>query len=370
MTEEIKDWHDVYRAGGSALCAGDNAEIYKPQNHVNGEQVKLTCLADVQSEPVNWVWQDYLARGKLTLLGGDPDLGKSQISIDVAARQSTGRNWPFGARSRVASTIFICSEDGIADTVKPRAEAAGADVSKLFVLSSTIIKDGKVRGFTLQNDLDLLGNAVTKVGDVGTVMLDAITSYMGKIENNSTTDVRAVLDPIAEWAEGLGVAVLGVTHPPKAAQKNAIRQFTGSFAYAAAPRLAFYVTKEPETDRTLLLAVKNNLGPKALGRAYRIATREVGPGIIAPYVQWDEGPVDYTADQAIAANNEALRDGGALQQAKDFLREQLTGPRDAAEIKEAAEAHGISERTLKRAKAALDVKASKDGFQGKWIWTL
>jgi hypothetical protein len=351
------------------------ADIYRlkpPANSepTNSEQVKLTCLADVQSEPVTWIWKDYLAHGKLTLLGGDPGIGKSQLTIDAAARQSTGRPWPFGARAEVASTIFLCSEDGVADTVRPRAEAAGADISKLFVLSSTIIKDGKARGFTLQNDLDLLGNAVTKVGDVSLVVLDAITSYMGKIENNSTTDVRAVLDPIADWAEGLGVGVLGVTHPPKATQKNAIRQFTGSLAYTAAPRLAQYVTKEADTDRTLLLGVKNNLGELPPGRAFRIAGKDLGGGIITSHVQWDDGPVHFTADQALAANDATSR-GGSLHEAKEFLRGQLAdGPRDAAEIIEAAEANGISKRTLDRARSALGVKANKDGYQGKWTWTL
>src|SRR5262245_6609679 len=182
----------------------------------------------------------------------------------MAARQSTGNQWPFGPRASMASSIFICSEDGIADTIRPRAEAADADVTRLRALKSTILKGGERRSFTLQNDLDMLGDVVAEVGNVSLIVMDPITSYMGKIENNSTTDVRATLDPIADWAEAHNVAILGVTHPPKAAQKNAIRQFTGSFAYVAAARLAFYVTKEPETDRTLFLPVKNNIGQKAL----------------------------------------------------------------------------------------------------------
>lgn len=382
------DFDDAGRDGGDPLRAGDNAKPYEPKGGRKSEHAsdnaneykangsddpfKLICLADVQEEPIEWLWRDYLARGKLALFGGDPDTGKSQLLIDIAARQSSGRHWPFGGRANVASTIFICSEDGVADTVKPRAVAAGADVSKLFVFNSTIIKDGKRRGFTLQNDLDLLGDAITKVGDAGLVVFDAITSYMGKIETNSTTDVRAVLDPIAEWAEALKVSAAGVTHPPKAAQRNAIRQFTGSFAYIAAPRLGFFVTKEPDTDRTLLLAVKNNLGPKAPGRGYRIATKEIGYGIVAPYLQWDDAPVDYTADQAIAANNAANKGGSALEDAKEFLRELLAdGPINAKEGDHAAKANGIAERTLYRARKDLGVTAKHDdSFEGGWKWTL
>ena len=93
-------------------------------------QFELVRLTNVDSTPIDWLWPGYLARGKLTLLGGDPDLGKSQISIDAAARLSTKRHWPFGAQPlNAGSTIFLCSEDDVADTVKPRAEAAGADVA-------------------------------------------------------------------------------------------------------------------------------------------------------------------------------------------------------------------------------------------------
>jgi putative DNA primase/helicase len=373
----MKDWNDALKAGVSIRELADQAwtsksadapEPAKPKQ--NEVPFKLTCLADVEAAEINWLWPNYLARGKLTLLGGDPDLGKSQLTIDAAARQSKGAHWPFGPHAHIASTIFLCSEDGIADTVKPRAEAAGANVSLLHVFSSTLLKGGKLSRFTLGSDLDMLGIAIKRVS-AALVCIDAITSYMGKIENNSTPDVRAVLDPIADWAEAHKVAVLGVTHPPKAAQKNAIRQFTGSFAYVAAARLAFYVTKEPDSNRTLLLSVKNNIGQKALGRAYRIAIRDVSHGIVAPYIQWDDAPVDYTADQAIAANNVAMKGGSAMDDAKDFLREFLKeGPADAEAGTKAAKAQGISERTLYRARKALGVEAKKDGYQGEWKWHL
>ena len=117
--------------------------------------------------------------------------------------------------------------------------------------------------------------------------------------------------------------------------------------------------------------MKNNLGPKALGRGYRIATKTVSNRIIAPYIQWDDAPVDYTADQAIAANNSALRHGSARDEAKEFLRDILAnGPIEAEEGDRAAKAKGISKRTLDRAKKDLGIKADKDGFDGPWKWHL
>jgi putative DNA primase/helicase len=188
----------------------------------------------------------------------------------VAAHLSTEKHWPNGARAPLAGTIFICSEDDVADTIRPRAEAAGANLDLLHVFKSTVIQGGKRKTFNLQHDLAVLGAAVTEIGDVALVIVDAITSYMGMIDSHRTTDVRALLEPMGDFAKEFGVSVLGITHPPKAHQANAIHAFTGSLAFVAAARLAFVVTEEPETDRRLLLSVKNNLGSKAAGIGYRI----------------------------------------------------------------------------------------------------
>jgi putative DNA primase/helicase len=180
-----------------------------------------------------------------------------------------------------------------------------------------------------------------------------------------------VLEPIASFAEPHRVAVLGVTHPPKAAQGNALRSFTGSFAFVAAPRVAFYVTMEPETERRLLLPVKNNIGMKALGIGYHIGTKIVTNGITAPNILWSDEPVDVTADQAIAASSAAQRDGGSMKEAKDLLCDLLDkGPITAKDGKEAADANGISERTLRRARKELGILAKKGGFDGGWMWSL
>jgi hypothetical protein len=122
------DPFDWIQAGGSAAKLWELVEGNRSSEEVNGhaDPFNLVCLNDVDPVPVDWLWMGYLAVGKVTLLGGDPDLGKSLICIDAAARQSKGINWPRGSHARVGSTIFICSEVGIADTIRPRAEAAGA----------------------------------------------------------------------------------------------------------------------------------------------------------------------------------------------------------------------------------------------------
>jgi putative DNA primase/helicase len=284
MSEESKRYADWIRNNKIGRGRTTGVELgEEPDWHSNvvplAPQAKrnfdLVNVADVEPHAVDWIWPGYLAKGKLTLLGGDPDLGKSLVCIDAAATLSKGKHWPSGPRANTGATIFICSEDGIADTIRPRAEAAEADLQLIKVFNSTVIRDGKRKSFNLRDDLDILGEAIRSTENVSLIVIDAITSYMGAIDSHRTTDVRAVLEPISGFAEQHGVSVLGVTHPPKAASGNALRAFTGSFAFVAAPRVAFFVTSEPETDRRLLLPVKNNIGPKAMGRGYFIATKYV-----------------------------------------------------------------------------------------------
>jgi hypothetical protein len=337
------------------------------------EAFTLTRLDTVSPERIDWIWPGYLARGKLALLGGDPEMGKSMITIDIATRLSKGDRWPpHKSKAPIGSTIFICSEDAVRDTVRPRAEAAGADLTKLSVFKSAVIKNGKHRTFSLQEDLNLLENAIKLTGDVQLVCIDAVTSYMGAIDSHKTADVRSVLEPLADFAETNRVAILGVTHPPKAAQGNCLRSFAGSFAFVAAPRLAHFVTADPDNpQRKLLLPVKNNIGRKAYGVGYSICTKIISDNIEAAAVVWDDSPVDVTADQAIAANAAAARGEGSMSEAREFLKELLAnGPVDAAEGGKAAKANSISERTLARARKQLGVKATKGGFGEGWTWSL
>lgn len=341
---------------------------YKP---TDAPGLQFVCMADVEPEPVDWIWSGRLARRKLTLLAGDPGMGKSQISIDITARITTGSEWPDGKHAAAGSVVILSAEDSAGDTLRPRIEAAGADLNRVEVLKAVSLGEGKTRTFSLEADLDQLGKKIRSMRDVALVIFDPLTSYMGKIDSHRTTDVRGMLEPLAKFAETYNVAVLVISHPPKATPSKALHAVTGSLAFVAAARLVFLAIEEPETERRLLLAAKNNLGPLAPGLGYRLAQCIVSKGIVASHVVWDSAPVTVTANQALAASGEANRDHGAMQEAKDLLRDELAnGPRPAADIEALAEDRGISTTTLKRARKALKVVSTKPDFEGGWMWRL
>jgi putative DNA primase/helicase len=253
-------------------------------------------------EKIDWLWSNHLARGKVMMLSGPSELGKSQLSIDLAARLSKGTEWPDGDPAPLGSTVILSSEDGIADTVVPRVAAADGDLSRVHCLKS-VKTNGVSRTFSLQADLEQLGKKIREIGDVLLVVIDPVTSYMGsKIDSHRTTDVRAVLEPLSKFAEEYRVAVLLISHPQKAAATKALNAVTGSAAFVHAPRMTFICIPDPENKpRTLFLAGKNNIGRKAEGMGYAIAARFVGPdeSILSSYVAWDNLPVRITADEAL-----------------------------------------------------------------------
>jgi putative DNA primase/helicase len=330
--------------------------------------LQFARLDEVEAKHVEWLWPNRLARGKLTLLAGEPGIGKSQTACDIGARLSKGAEWPDGSRAPRGIVIVLSAEDSANDTLRPRFEAADADLTRIHVLQATLVDDKPVT-FSLQVHLEMLGAKLTEVGHAALIIIDPITSYMGKIDGHQTVDVRTVLEPLAAFAEKHNVAVLAISHPPKATQAKAMHAVTGSLAFVAAARLVFIAAREPQTERRLLLAVKNNLGPPAAGIGFHLAQSFVTNDILASYVCWDSQPVTTTADEAIAASNNEGQT--AMKEAMDFLRDELAaGPQSAQAIKKAAASAGVSWATIRRAKDELKIRSVKGSLQEGWFWEL
>src|SRR5262249_8414666 len=149
---------------------------------------------------------------------GEAGLGKSQVANDIAAKVTTAGEWPCDeGHAPLGSVLFLSAEDDKADTIVPRLMAAGADRTRVHIISAVHTEDGKGhRSFNLQADLGLLAQKIAEIGDVRLVVIDPISSYMGpKVDSHVNAAVRGVLEPVSEMAARLRVAILSITHPPK-----------------------------------------------------------------------------------------------------------------------------------------------------------
>jgi hypothetical protein len=119
-------------------------------------------MADVRPSAIDWLWQNWIALGKVHVLAGEGGRGKSTILCDSTAITTTGTKWPDGASaSEPGSVIILAAEDDVEDTLAPRLMAAGADLARVFVIRS-VFDENRRRGFNLQADLERLEAEILK----------------------------------------------------------------------------------------------------------------------------------------------------------------------------------------------------------------
>jgi putative DNA primase/helicase len=329
---------------------------------------------------IDWLWQDRFALGKLSLVVGLPDEGKGQFLSFIAAQVTTGGDWPCNeGRAPLGNVLMFTDEDDHSDTVVPRLASAGTHLDRVELIK--MVQGDKDRMFSLLTDLELLRQKIIAMGDVKMVLIDPITAYLGagKIDSFRTADVRAVLTPLVNLAAELQVAVIAIMHFNKKTDvTNALLRISDSLAFGAVARSVYGVIDDAEHERKLFVRAKNNVAAKSKNKtlAFRFAAREVGTDkksgkpIWAPHIIWDSQYVDVSASEAMQAAADS-KSPGAKDTAKKFLQKMLAdGPALKTEIEEAAEANGIAERTLIRAKDDLQIEAKKDGAGGKWRWHL
>ena len=346
-----------------------------PKQHASG--INYRRMSSIEAKPIRWLWPGRLARGKVSMIAGHPGLGKSQIMGSLAAIVSTGGMWPVDrTKAEQGSVIFLSAEDEPSDTIRPRLEAAGADLDRVYMLDAVRIEgeNGETtqRGFSLKTDLSRLGAMLAEIGDVALIIIDPITAYMGGVETHYNADVRAALAPLSDLAAAHSAAVVCVSHLNKGGGNGgseALMRVTGSIAFVAAARAAYLVVRDDEdSNRRLFLPLKNNIGSDQNGLAFALESHQLPSGIDTCRVMWERQPVTITADQALASQS---GDRSKTDEAKEYLLKALKNDLGtyievpSLEIEQGARANGISGATLRIAKKALGVKAIKKGQPGK-----
>jgi putative DNA primase/helicase len=336
------------------------------------------CAGDIVPEKIEWIWPNRIARGKHTCIAGEPGTGKSQLTIAIVAAVTTGGEWPCGeGKAPAGNVIVLNAEDSASDTIVPRLLAAGANLSSVNMVSAVRNPDGSRRTLNLQADLTLLEREIARIGNVALVVIDPVSSYLGKADSHKNSEVRGVLEPLSEMAERMRVAFLSVTHFSKSGANNAtkaLHRFVGSIAFTGAPRAAFAVIEDAEDkNRRLLLHAKNNLAPAPQGLAFRLEQCIVADDIVASRTAWDTEPVSITADEALAADAAGSESKTTKAEAMEFLRAALAGGSGpAAEVNRMAREHGLTTKVIRSAREALGVKIERDGFGpgSKSLWSL
>ncbi len=317
-----------------------------------GSKLHLVRYADIAPEQVSWLWQNRIPLGKVSILSGDPGIGKTFLTLDITSHVTTGKAFIDGSLPTKGEVIFLTFEDGAGDTIRPRLDAMGADPAKVFHLDCVRDAQGKESGFTIDVHLPLLEEQLIEHPDVRLLIIDPISAALGKSDSHNNAEVRGTLGPLAKLADKYRVAVVGINHLSKS-QGSVIYRSLGSIAFVAAARAAWAVVCDPDDpERKLFLPIKNNLAA-ANGLAYRLVDGRV---------EWEIGELLIAVDDVTADN-----EGTPRSEAKEWLLSLLgNGDVEAASILKLAKRDGICERTLKYAKKELGVTSHRDG--DKWYW--
>lgn len=318
------------------------------------------CLAKVKPEVVRFLWHPRIPLGKLTILEGDPGQGKSFITAALAAAVSRGAGLPGTGQIQPGNVLLFTAEDGLGDTVRPRVEAMGGDLYRIYAHAGLVsIADSQglaeIENFVARHRPQL-------------VTFDPITAYLGaRMDAHRANEVRAVLAPLAQLAERYECAVLIVRHLAKSASSRAIHRGLGSIDFSAAARSVLLAGSRPgEPPMHALVHMKCNVGKMAPSLGYEIR-EEAGQVSL----RWT-GESSLTANDILAA--EAPReDSGRIENARSFLREALEGgPVPVEDLRRLAEKEGHSWRTVEEAKSREGVLSKREGFGkgSRFVWEL
>ena len=338
---------------------------------------QVVRLSDVEPERVTWLWDGYLPLGKQVTLDGDPGVGKSTVTLDIAARVSTGSPMPDGTAPVKGAVLVLSAEDGLADTIRPRLDAAGADPAQVITITSIASHgpDGErySRPVSIPGDLPAIEDVIAANGVV-LVIVDVLMAYLsGDVNSHRDQDVRRALHVLSGVAERCGCCVIVLRHLNKASGGSAMYRGGGSIGIIGAARAGFMCGTDPdESGHTRVLAcVKSNLAAEPPALAYRLVPDELRG---CARIQW-EGISDHRAATLLSepAGEDERDDRTERGEAADWLTGYLIdngGEATPADAKKAAREAGIAIRTLERARTKARVRLKRSGFPARTVWVL
>ena len=314
-------------------------------------KLKMIRMSEVQSQEIEWLWYPFIPYGKLTIIQGDPGDGKTTMVLNLAAKLSKGEALDENMKvTEPVNVLYQTAEDGLADTVKPRLELAGADCERIIVI------DESDKSLSMVDER--LEQAIVRTG-ARLLILDPIQAYLGGgMDMNRANEARDMTKKLGALAEKTKCAIILIGHMNKASGNKAAYRGMGSIDFFAVARSVLLVGRvEGESNTRAVVQIKNNLA--AFGHPKAFALSEDG-------FKW-LGDYEITVDEVLGG---ITPKANKMEQAKQMLRE-LAETQSAVlsnEIFDRANELGISKRTLENAKKELGVQTRK--INNAWYWEL
>ena len=355
---DVSDWlvagHSIEEL--TALVAQQTAALKAPH-------IVATPLADIEPETIAWLWEPYIAYGKITIVEGDPGLGKTYLMLAIAGAVTKGYALPDQTgkvgppHSEPRNAIYITAEDGIADTLRPRADQIDADLKRLYVVRGWTADDTALNPFSFAQ-LNLLEEVIRDLKAV-VVILDPLQAFLGAdVDMFRANEVRPLLSQLRDIAEAQRCAIIAIRHWTKVIGGKALYRGQGSVDFTAAARCVLALGEAPDDETLRVIAQsKNNIAPIGKSQLFRLT--EEG------FSWYGISDLDANTLTGMQPQKRQHQRNAASQWLKDYLKD---GPQAAADLIRIAEAAGINEKTLRRAKEHLGILVRKE--ENHWYWRL
>lgn len=334
--------------------------------------IVVSMANEIEVEHIRWLWPSYIPAGKLTIIAGDPGMGKSTIVADLVSRISRGTNLPTGKRGVTGTSLIASAEDSPEDTIVPRLIAAEADLKRVGIIREVrdeVLEDD-TRFLSLPRDLSVLRDTLKSTG-ARIMVIDPLNAFLEKdTDTYKDQDMRRVLHPMEEIAHETGTAIIVVAHLTKKEDVSTLYRIGGSIGFIGAARSVLCVTKTEDNTR-VLFSLKCNIAknPAALTYETKDVRKKkkdkddwVGEDIVhSSGIRW-LGEIEFNPSSKSSGNQKADNES------VNFLKEVLL---DAEQIQteviyREARTAGIGKADLNKAKNQLGVKSVKK--DGNWYW--
>ena len=307
----------------------------------------FTLMSEVASKATEWLWQDRIPLGEVTILEGHPGTNKSSLTDDLAARLTQGKAMPCvppkRGRKHKGGALLLVGEDSLAKTVKGRLLAAGADLTKVGVLDDIAIPRDE--------DMLRIEKAILDL-DAKMIVIDTINDFLNcSVLGNQ--GVRRALEPLRKLAEKKNAAVVAIRHFTKSGNGHSLLRGGGSVAITAVARSQLKVYKHPDDPNLrVLLQDKSSFGSTSPSLLFEVVPTEDG----SFQLDW-HGECELSIEDLERKHKGSPR----LEAAEKFLLEKLAdGQKEFNVLLEKAK--GVcSKRTLDEAKKKLGLKTIREG---------
>ena len=331
----------------------------------------VTTLSNVTPEQVKWLWPGRLPLGKVITLDGDPGKGKSTLALTFGAIVTTGGEWPDGSQCDYPGDVILMSaEDGLADTVRPRLDAAGGDPARVHAVQGVPLPlddDGEALRMATLADIDLLRRLIKRTS-ARLVIVDVLMAYLPTgTDSYRDQDVRQVLARMAALAESTGCAILLLRHLNKG-KGDPLYRGGGSIGIVGASRVGLLAAPDLDDDDVrVLAALKNNLAPIPASLTYRLVSDD---RYDVARIEWI-GVSEHDA-RALLTDHDTQCDTDTGTEARHWLQDYLieSGRVLSRQAKDDGRKAGYSQASIDRAASKLRVISEPEGFPRITHWKL